>query len=827
MALLADVLLPLPLKQIFTYRIPDEMAGLAMPGSRVAVHFGRQRIQTGILSRLYAPGEKAGNYKDILEVLDDHPVVHPLQLRFWEWMAEYYMCTPGEVLAAALPSAFRLESETAVALHPDFDGDLNPFTEAARRILQALMNRDQISLKEVAIIAAQAKIVNLIHTLLEAGAIIKVDEVKDPYRPRKESVIALHPDYHSEAALSELMDQLGKRAFRQLELMLLLVTELHLPQGEWNAFLPSASFKKVKGYAVALKGLLDKGVLIREERVVTRLYRPEAVRDPGEIRLNAFQQQAYGEIGQWHSQNKICLLHGVTGSGKTEIYIKKIAECLAEGKQALYLLPEIALTTQIINRLRTYFGDKVGVYHSRYSNQERVEVWNEVLRFGNKQMQGRFQLILGARSALFLPFVRLGLIVVDEEHDPSYKQVDPAPRYHARDAALYLARLHAAPVLMGSATPSIESFALAREKKYGLVSLTKRFSEVLMPEVQIADVKEEKRRKKMPSHFSSLLLENLSLALENGEQAIMFQNRRGFSLRLECDSCMWMPYCQNCDVTLIYHKQFHQLRCHYCGYTEKVPSSCPECNSPRILMKGFGTEKVEEELRDLYPRSRIVRMDLDTTRSKTAYHRIISEFERNEIQILVGTQMVTKGLDFDHVSLVGILNADNMLSFPDFRAAERSFQLMAQVSGRSGRKQKRGKVIIQTAQPYHSIIRQVIDHNYVKMYEDQMAERREFSYPPFTRLIQIRIKHKDKDRVADASAWLADWLRGWLGKRILGPEYPLVARIRNEYIKHILIKIEREASHKEARRIIRNALDAIALKDEWKRVKVQVDVDPY
>ena len=824
MAILADILLPIPLRQTFTYRIPDEMACLALPGSRVAVQFGRQSIQTGIISRLYAPGEKKGSYKEILEILDTHPVVSPLQIRFWEWMADYYVCTTGEVLAAALPTGFRLESETAVALHPDFDGNLSPFTPATRNILQALMNRESISLKEVPLIAGQAKIVNLMHTLLEAGAIIKVDEVKDPYRPRKESVVALHPDYHSEDALAELMDQLGKRAFRQLELMMLLVTELHLPRGDWNTFLPAAAFKKVKGYAVALKGLLDKGILIREERVVTRLQAPEAVRDPKGIRLNAFQQQAYQEIGNWHEKDKICLLHGVTGSGKTEIYIKKITECLAEGKQALYLLPEIALTTQIINRLRTYFGDKVGVYHSRYSNLERVEVWNEVLRFGK---EGRFQLILGARSALFLPFSSLGLIIIDEEHDPSYKQFDPAPRYHARDAALYLSRLHKAKVLMGSATPSIESYALAKEGKYGLVSLTKRYSEVLMPEVQIADVKEEKRRKKMPSHFSSLLLENLTLTLENGEQAIMFQNRRGFSLRLECDSCQWMPYCQNCDVTLIYHKHFHQLRCHYCGYTEKVPASCPECKSPRILMKGFGTEKVEEELRDLYPKSRIVRMDLDTTRSKTAYHRIISEFERNEIQILVGTQMVTKGLDFDHVSLVGILNADNMLSFPDFRAAERSFQLMAQVSGRSGRKQKRGKVIIQTAQPYHSIIRQVIDHNYVKMFEDQMAERREFSYPPFTRLIQIRIKHKDKERVAGAAAWLAEWLRGWLGKRILGPEYPLVARIRNEYIKHILIKIEREASHTEARNIIRNALDAIAQEEEYKRVKVQVDVDPY
>lgn len=827
MAVYADILLPIPLKRNFTYSIPIEMQSKAIEGKRVAVQFGRQKIYTGIITKLHKDTQLTGSIKPILDVLDEEPILTRHQLPFWKWMAEYYLCCIGEVMAAALPSAFRLESETAIELNPYFDGDVSGLSKEALRLVEALMNHGRMSLKEVSDVTGLAKVVNLVRTLTEAGILRKVEEVTERYVPKTEVIYSLRAEYHSEEAISALMDTLNKRAYRQLEVMMLLVGVLKIPEGDWNQKVPVSAFARIKGHAAALVSLTDKNILQKDEREISRLAESEAGGFVKDILLTSFQQTALDEIHQSHSTKDVCLLHGVTGSGKTEIYIKLIQECIESGRQALYLLPEIALTTQIIERLRKYFGDAVGIYHSKYSNAERAEVWKEVLTFEKDKTASRFRVILGARSAIFLPFADLGLIIVDEEHDSSYKQLDPAPRYHARDSALFLARLHQAKVLMGSATPAIETYAHASARMYGLVTLKQRYTDVLMPEILIADIREEKRKKKMHSHFSSLLIENLTVALENKEQAIMFQNRRGFSLRLECDACQHMPFCRNCDVSLIYHKNQSQLRCHYCGYTEPVPVKCPECGSPKILMKGFGTEKVEEELQDMFKDARVHRMDLDTTRSKMAYQRIINEFENQQIQILVGTQMVTKGLDFDHVSTVGILNADNMLSFPDFRAAERSFQLMAQVSGRSGRKQKRGKVIIQTSQPYNTIIRQVIDNNYEEMFSDQMAERKQFLYPPFARLIQLRVKHRDARLTSDTASFIADNLRKVLGKRVLGPEYPMIARIRNEYIKHILIKVEREASVKEAKKMIETVLEALSVEPLFRRVKVQIDVDPY
>lgn len=823
----AKVILPLPLKGTFTYTVPPEMEGALTAGSRVAVQFGRHKIHTAIVASVTTGIREEGKFKPILELLDGKPVVTGDQLLFWQWLADYYLCSIGEVMAAALPAAFRLESETLVQLNPSFDGDVSGLDKSGLKVVEALMNRERMSMKEVSEVSGKAKVVNLIKTLIEQEIIEKVEEVSDPYRPRMQTVLQLHPDYHHEKTLSEVMDKLGKRAYRQLEVMMLIASVINVPEGDWNTLVPLSVVKNVNGYAGAVKSLVDKGYLLRSEVKSSRLETAEATQSVSDIELTEYQSGALEEIREYHREDKVCLLHGVTGSGKTEIYIKLIEECLQSGKQVLYLLPEIALTTQIIERLRKYFGEKVGVYHSRYSNAERLEVWKEVLEFDPANGSGKFNLILGARSSLLLPFRDLGLIIVDEEHDPSYKQFDPAPRYHARDSALYLARMQGARVLLGSATPSVESYALAEMGRFGLVKLTRRYTDVLMPEILVADIREERRKKTMTSHFSSLLLDHLTEALEQGEQAIMFQNRRGFSLRLECDTCQWMPYCRNCDVTLIYHKKSSQLRCHYCGYTEKVPNKCPDCGSPKIMMKGFGTEKVEEELADIYQEARIVRMDLDTTRSKTAYHRIINEFDRNQIQVLVGTQMVTKGLDFDNVSTVGILNADNMLSFPDFRATERSYQLMAQVSGRSGRKHKRGKVIIQTSQPYHSIIRQVIDNDFEAMFNDQLLERKQFHYPPYTRLIQLRVKHRDQRLTNEAAAWLAERIRGFLADRVLGPEFPIVARVRNEYIKHILIKVEREASVKEAKKVIRAAMHDLAIEPLYRRVKVQADVDPY
>jgi primosomal protein N' (replication factor Y) len=817
----------LPLKGNFTYVVPSEHYQQVVPGSRVAVQFGRHKIHTGIVRNTDTVAPASGTVKPLLDVLDDTPVVNEKQLQFWEWMSGYYLCHTGEVMAAALPSGFRLESETSIEVDPDFGGDLTSLSKNGLMVVENLMVRERMSLKEVSELTSQAKVVNLVRTLIDLGVVRLVEEVKERYTPRTEPVYHLHPDHQNEASLSSLMDMLAKRAYRQLEAVMVLASELKLPEGDWNEIVPLSVFRRLKGHLAILKSLVDRGVLVREEREVSRLAEHWAIRSASDIVLSGHQQEAIDAIRMGVSGGKPCLLHGVTGSGKTEIYIRLIEECLASGRQALYLLPEIALTTQIVERLRKYFGEKVGIYHSRYSNAERVEIWKEVLNFRSGSSDARFQVVLGARSSLFLPYNDLGLIIVDEEHDPSFKQIDPAPRYHARDSALFLARLHSAAVVMGSATPSVDSYANATNGTYTLVELNKRYSEMLLPEILVADLREEKRRKTMRSHFSSLLLEKVSLALENKEQVIMFQNRRGFSLRLECDACQWMPHCRNCDVTLIYHKQQQQLRCHYCGYTEKVPSHCPECGSPRILMQGFGTEKVEEELQDIYRDARVVRMDLDTTRTRTAFQRIINQFEHKEIDILVGTQMVTKGLDFDHVNTVGILNADNMLSFPDFRASERSFQLMAQVSGRSGRRNKRGIVVIQTAQPYHSVIRQVIDHDFVSMFNDQMAERKQFGYPPFTRLIMLRVRHRDSRLTAETAQWIADRLRLWMGKRVLGPEYPMVARIRNEYIKNILIKVERDASVKEAKHIINRTLDELQQEALYRRVRVQVDVDPY
>ncbi|MBN2173786.1 MAG: primosomal protein N' [Bacteroidales bacterium] len=522
--------------------------------------------------------------------------------------------------------------------------------------------------------------------------------------------------------------------------------------------------------------------------------------------------------------HKPVLLHGVTSSGKTEIYIKLIAEALQSGKQVLYLLPEIALTTQIINRLRRFFGDLVGVYHSKYSENERVEIWNQVLK--DSGTKSKYRIILGPRSALFLPFSELGLVIVDEEHDYSYKQFDPAPRYNARDAAIYLAGLHQANVILGSATPAVESYFNTHAGKYHLVELFKRYGDIQLPEIFVADVKKETRQKTMKSHFSSFLLEHINKSLENKEQVILFQNRRGFSLRIECDTCHWMPECKNCDVTLIYHKQINLLKCHYCGYTRQVPANCDSCGSSHLKMKGFGTEKIEDELAIYYPDAKIRRMDLDTTRSKHAYQVIINDFEEQRIDILVGTQMVTKGLDFDHVSVVGIMNADNMISFPDFRSYERSFQLMAQVSGRAGRKKKRGKVIIQTYNPHHSVIQDVINNDYKAMYQHQILERRNFKYPPFYRLVSVSLKHKDSPLLNEGAKELALLLRERLGERILGPEYPIVSRIKNLYIKNIMVKLERDEKLNARKITIRETIKDFYTLARYKSIRVITDVDP-
>ncbi|MCK4289334.1 MAG: primosomal protein N', partial [Bacteroidales bacterium] len=674
----------------------------------------------------------------------------------------------------------------------------------------------------------QKKIIPLIKTLIEKNIVLVEEEIVNAFKPKIETYVRLTSAYKdNEDNLREAFDELSKRAFKQLQL---LMSFINFTQNtpDTPEIKRSQLLKSIDASAVQLNALIKKGVFETYTKVSSRLEYHKSSSSVKNIILNEHQTKALNEINKAFTEKDVVLFHGITSSGKTEIYIKLIEEVIAKGKQVLYLLPEIALTTQIINRLRKYFGNKIGVYHSKYNKHERVEIWNNVLNSdsSNKAEKSSYRIILGPRSAMFLPFNNLGLVIVDEEHDTSYKQFDPAPRYNARDSAIYLAGMHKAKTVLGSATPSIESYYNANIEKYALVDLKQRFGGIQMPEILIADIKQESRRKTMRSHFSSFLLNHVEEALKNKEQVILFQNRRGFSLRLECEACNWMPECKNCDVTLIYHKQNNQLRCHYCGYSTRIPEKCPSCGSTKILMRGFGTEKVEEELAIIFPESRIVRMDLDTTRSKFAYQRIINDFEDRKIDVLVGTQMVTKGLDFDNVSVVGILNADNMINFPDLRSFERSFQLMAQVSGRAGRKKKRGKVIIQTYNPSHPVVRFVIDNDYVSMFNNQLIERRNFKYPPFTRLIQIKLKHKDYNVLNKAASEFAALLREKLGKRVLGPEYPMVSRIKNLFIKTVLIKIEKEISISFVKSEILKRVEIFYKNKDFKSIRILIDVDP-
>ncbi|TSA25436.1 MAG: primosomal protein N' [Bacteroidetes bacterium] len=818
--LFADIILPLPISGTFTYRVPFALNDSVKKGARVVVQFGSRKIYTALVRNIHEQPPRTRMPKYILSVLDETPIVSDIHFTFWDWISSYYLCHLGEVMNAALPSVFKLASESKVVLNPSFSGDTGELSEKELLLLEALDYRKTIAISEVVRILDQQKVIPIIKTMIDKGIVLLEEELRDKYHPRKEKYISLSEEIAaSEEALRNLFDTLEKRAKKQLELVMTFVHLTKYQPGQPGTVSRLALMKEQEGGEGALNALIKKGIFILSEKEVARMEEGEPQFRVDTIRLSEIQQQALREIKAGWEEREVVLLHGVTSSGKTELYIHLIREALDAGKQVLYLLPEIALTTQIISRLKKYFGDRIGVYHSRFNEQEKAEVWNRTAGH-------QYDVILGARSALFAPFTSLGLVIVDEEHDSSFKQQDPAPRYNGRDAAIYLAKLHGARVILGSATPSVETYFNARQEKYGLVELMTRFGEMQLPGIEVVDIKKELRRGGMKTHFSALLLEKMQKALTNREQIILFQNRRGFSLRLECETCHWMPVCKNCDVTLVYHKKINQLRCHYCGYMTGVPEKCPECNGTRILMKGFGTERVEEDLQILLPEARIARMDLDTTRTKHGYQKILEDFEERKIDILIGTQMVTKGLDFDHVSTVCILNADNMLSYPDFRSAERSYQLMAQVSGRSGRKNRRGEVIIQTWQPSNPIIRDVVNHDYQSMYLSQLNERKCFKYPPFYRLIVLRLKHRDPDLLNRAAAILATDLRTLFGKRILGPEYPMVSRIMNLYIKQIMIKLDRGRDTGSMKQKLLQILEEFGRHKEYTGVRVIIDVDP-
>ena len=825
----ADVILPLPLPGMFTYSVPGEFVEKIGIGQRVVVQFGNRKIYTALVRRIHDGADKSKTYKTVLSVLDSEPLVREWQFLFWEWMSSYYMCNVGEVMNAALPSAFKLASETKVAISPEFVVDSVTLNEKEFSLVETLYSRKKsIEISEISRIIDQQKIIPVIKTLIEKGVVVLEEELKEKYRPKKVKFLTLDAGYaQDEKALKELFDRLERRAKKQLDILMTYIQLSKYGFEDIKDVSRDEVLRKSGSATSVLESMIKKGIFSLNEKAVSTETDivPEA--DPAAIILSEAQEKAISEIRESWTARDAVLLHGVTSSGKTEIYIRLIDETLAQGKQVLYLLPEIALTTQIINRLRKYFGNRVGVYHSRFNEGERADVWKQASLFDKSHTgPGSCEIILGARSAVFLPYSNLGLVIVDEEHDSSFKQMDPAPRYNGRDAALYLAHLHGAKSLLGSATPAIESYYNAKQGKYAMVELPERFGEMELPLIQLVNVKDELRRGRMKTHFSTTLLDQLEGVLKNKEQAILFQNRRGFSLRLECESCNWMPTCINCDVTLVYHKKTNQLRCHYCGYVTPVPSQCPVCHNHGLKMKGFGTEKVEEELGIMLPGARIARMDLDSTRSKHAHQDIITSFEEQKIDILVGTQMVTKGLDFDHVSTVCILNADNMLSFPDFRSEERSFQLMAQVSGRSGRKLKRGKVIIQTYNPAHPVIQSVVKHDYAGMFNYQIGERRKFKYPPFYRLILLKVKHRDSDLVNKAASDLAKKLTAVFGVRVLGPEYPPVARIMNQYLKHIIVKIEVESSVVSAKLKLIDVLGNFYRKPEFHPVRVLIDGDP-
>lgn len=819
--LFAEVLLPIPVPGTFTYRVPFELNDRVKIGQRAVVQFGKSKIMSGLIVDLTETVPQC-EVKFLMDLLDAQPIINEKQLKFWDWIRTYYMCHLGEVMQAALPSAMKLSSESMLALSPDFELDAMALNDFEYMIVEALQIQPKIAISEVSKIIGFKKVMPLIHTMMEKGIVVVEEELNEKYKAKYERFARLSADYRDEQKLSELMDALTKRAYKQLEVLLAFFT---LGGDCDNDVLATELLKKANANSSILKTMSEKGIFEVYEKKVSRLKEFKVQTDVSTIQLTEAQQNAFDQIKQGFEENKPVLLHGVTSSGKTEIYIKLIQEAIDKGKQVLYLLPEIALTAQIINRLKQYFGDRLGVYHSRYGTNERVEVLEQVRDFAQTKSNCR-QIIIGSRSAIFLPYSDIGLIIVDEEHDSSFKQLDPAPRYNARDAAIVLAAMHKANIVLGSATPSYESYYNALNGRYRLVEITERFGGVQMPEIILSDMRVERKRKTMQADFGGTLVDAMKETLEEKNQVILFQNRRGFSLRLECDECHYVPQCINCDVSLIYHKQQNVLRCHYCGYTTTVPTECPNCHSTNIKMHGFGTEKIEEDLQLVMPDAKVARLDLDTTRSKNDYQNILEHFQDKETDILVGTQMVTKGLDFDSVKVVGILNADNMLSFPDFRAHERSFQLMSQVAGRAGRKGKQGKVIIQTYEPAHPVLQDVLTNDFRGLYEKQMVIRHQFGYPPFYRIVLIRLKHKDYQKLNPAAAELASQLRAIFKQDLLGPEYPVVSRVKNMYIKQMLVKFRREHNAQAIKNLIAEQIHLFQQNIDYKSVQIQIDVDP-
>ncbi len=820
-----DVVLPLPLSSVFTYALPPGLQSVVCVGSRVVVPFGAKKIYTAIVCEVHDRCPEGYEVKPILELLDRRPLLLPEQLDFWRWISDYYLCALGDVYKAALPSGMKLESESRVVLNEDYEGAVG-LSAREQAVVGALSGRPGQTLAQLQKACGDFKVLRVVKSLLDKEVLLMKEEVKRSYKPRTEVHVRLAEAYFDEARLHAALDDL-RRAVKQQVLLLKylemadVAAALRLKNPRLLAEVGRKRLVEAAGVAPAVcAALVEKGILETYAYETGRLPRTEVADTIGLPPLSEAQSRALSQIEAGFARHPVCLLHGVTSSGKTEIYIHLIQEALAQGRQVLYLVPEIALTTQLTERLFRVFGTRMGVYHSKFPDAERVEIWQ-------KQMSDvPYELVLGVRSSVFLPFRRLGLVIVDEEHEPSYKQQDPAPRYHARNAAIVLARSYGARTLLGSATPSLETYYNARTGKYGMAELTERFGQVQLPEVEVVDIKELRRKRRMTGLFSPRLLAEMRAALERREQIILFQNRRGYAPVIECHTCGWVPKCQNCDVSLTYHKGLNKLTCHYCGYTCGVPPRCPACGEAELVQRGFGTEKVEDAVRGLFPDAAVARMDLDTTRARSAYEHILNDFETGKTDILIGTQMVTKGLDFDRVSVVGILDADAMLNVPDFRSFERAFQLMAQVAGRAGRRSRRGLVVLQTKNPDLPVVRQVVANDYAGLYAGEMEERQTFGFPPFCRLVYVYMKHRQADVLDRLAAETGRRLRAVLGGRVLGPDVPPVSRIQLLYIRKIVVKIEPRVSLSAVRRELLRVRQSVVSQPDFRSAQVYFDVDP-
>ena len=814
-----NVIVPLSIDGVLTYSVPDETATDLKVGMRVLVPLGKKKIYTGIVYATDVIPPDNYQVKPVINQIDESPIITQHQIKLWEWIADYYMCTLGEVYKAAIPSVLKLESETHVSVNDDFIA-VSPLPPSLQRIMDCLSDGKEHTIDELVRLTGVKSVVSSVNRLIDLGAVTVDEHVTDKYKPRYTYYVSLNSRITTPELLQQAIDSL-RRAPKQQQLLL---TYLDLTKFDETAeiveYPRDELLKTVQTDNNILRQLVDKQIFSLTARQTDRKLTETAECNVKRPDLTDVQKSAFNDINkQWETKD-VVLLHGVTSSGKTEIYIKLIETELVKGRQVLYLVPEIALTTQLTDRLQAVFGERLGIYHSKFSDAERAETYRNLLT--NKS----YDVIIGVRSSVFLPFRRLGLVIVDEEHDGSYKQQEPAPRYHARNAAIMLAVMSGAKVLLGTATPSMESYQNAINGKFGLTEIKTRYRNIRLPEIELVDLKQSYQRKEIEGHFSDILIKQIGNVLENKRQVILFQNRRGFAPYISCTSCGYVPKCVNCDVSLTVHKRHNLLTCHYCGYSISIPVRCPSCGKSEFTNHGFGTERIEDEISKLFPSARIGRMDLDTTHTRHSYEKIIHDFSEHRIDILVGTQMVTKGLHFDDVSLVAVLNADSMLGIPDFRAFEHTFQMLEQVSGRAGRKDSQGIVMIQTRQPESLLLQQVKNHDFIGFFQQQIAERQMFRYPPFYWMIQIVLKHRDESKVRYVSEQLQRRLTAVFGKRVSTVIVPVVAWVQNMHIRNIVIKIEKQASYPKAKQLLRNEIDTISQLPDGKSAIIYTDVDP-